>query len=364
MTHFNSREFSIRTCTTRGGSSYRSMSRHRTRSGFAHIPCTLTESTWKESAIRTASLFDSYICRLTTSSTGAWTTHPMCLRLTSSRSSPASRRRRSRRCCGAFRWWTSRSGRSCSSSSRGRRQRLYERPIYRFRPPAAALLDLREGRLARERGPIRARGRERIIDVDDPHDLRRERDLVAAQAVRVARAVVAFVMPADDRLQIPRKFDGREQLQAPDRVHLHHLEFGVCERAGLVQDLVRDAYLPQVVEVRAEADRGLAGLVEREDAHHGHRVLRHPLAMTEGVAVRGLDRLPPLAHHCEVGGFELGHLAADIHEIDARVEPTKEPMGGVQQRERFLIPPHRLIHQGQLVRRLRLVQHRAGVHRQ
>ncbi len=171
-------------------------------------------------------------------------------------------------------------------------------------------------------------------------------------------------MPADDRLQVPREFDRGEQLQTPDRVHLHHGELVLRERAGLVQDLVRHAHLPQVVEVGTEADRRLAGLVEPEDPRHGHRVLRHALAMAEGVAVRGLDRLPPLEHHREVGGFQLGHLAADVHEVYTRVEPAEQTVGGVQQRERFLVPPHRLIQQRQLARRLRFVQHGAGAHRQ
>jgi len=39
-------------------------------------------------------------------------------------------------------------------------------------------------------------------------------------------------------------------------------------------------------------------------------------------------------------------------------------VGGVEQRERILVPTHRLMQQGQLARRLRLVQYRAGVHRQ
>src|SRR5437667_278672 len=78
----------------------------------------VTESTSPRAAIRTASRYSSCGSRPATSSTGAWTTLHMCSPHTPSRSSPAFRRRRSRRCCGAFRWWTSRSGRWCSLSSR------------------------------------------------------------------------------------------------------------------------------------------------------------------------------------------------------------------------------------------------------
>ena len=138
----------------------------------------------------------------------------------------------------------------------------------------------------RHRGSIGTGGRERIIHVHDPHDLRRHRDLLAAQAIGIAGAVIALVVPANDRLQVPRELDRRQQLEAPDRVHLHDLELFVRQRAGLVQDLVRHAHFPKVVEVRAEADRGLGGVIEPELARHGEGPLRHALAVTECVAVR------------------------------------------------------------------------------
>src|SRR3989449_7591040 len=47
------------------------------------------------------------------------------------------------------------------------------------------------------------------------------------------------------------------------------------------------------------------------------------------------------SHHREVRGFELGHLAADVHEVHARVEPTEQAVGGVEQRERILVPTDR-----------------------
>jgi len=92
--------------------------------------------------------------------------------------------------------------------------------------------------------------------------LRRDRDLVAAEPVGIASAVVALVVPADDRLQVPGEFDGGEQLEAPDRVHLHDFIFLARQRPRLVQDLVRHPHLPQVVEIGAEADRRLGGVIE------------------------------------------------------------------------------------------------------
>ncbi len=189
-------------------------------------------------------------------------------------------------------------------------------------------------------------------------------DLVGPQAIRVSGAIVAFVVPADDGLQIPGELDAREELDPPDRVHLHHLELVACQRAGLAQDFVGDAHFSQVVEVGAEPERRLGVLVHPEGPGHGHAVSRHALAVAEGVGVGRLDGLAPLAHDREVGGFELGHFAIDMDQLAARVEPPEQAMRGVEKSQRLLVPPHGLVEQGQLARRLRLVQYRARTHRQ
>src|SRR2546429_1756934 len=44
-------------------------------------------------------------------------------------------------------------------------------------------------------------------------------------------------------------FRSREQLDPPDRVHLDHLELVARQRAGLAQNLVRDADLSKIVEI-------------------------------------------------------------------------------------------------------------------
>ena len=69
------------------------------------------------------------------------------------------------------------------------------------------------------------------------------------------------MMPADNRLQVPRKLDVGDELEPPQRVHSHELQLFGGQGAGLVQDLVRQLDLPDVVQVGADANRGLLDVI-------------------------------------------------------------------------------------------------------
>ena len=81
----------------------------------------------------------------------------------------------------------------------------------------------------------------------------------------------------------------------------------------------------------------------------------HALAVAERVGVARLDRLPPLAHDGEVRSLELGHLAVDVNEVHARVEPPEQAVRGIEQAQGLLVPAHALIQDGELARGLGLV---------
>ena len=125
-------------------------------------------------------------------------------------------------------------------------------------------------------------------------------------------------------------------------MHLHDLVLRARQRPRLVQDLVRHSHLAQIMQICTETDCGLRPVIEPQQARDGKRVLRHPLAVAERIAVGRFDRLPPFAHHFEVRGLELGDLAVHRYQIDARIEPAEQAVRGVEQRERVLIAPHRL----------------------
>src|SRR6266496_3592957 len=143
-------------------------------------------------------------------------------------------------------------------------------------------------------------------------------------------------------------------------MHTHQLELGGRERSGLVQDLVREAHLPDVVEVGAEQDGRLRALLEAERPRHRHRDAGYALAMAEGAAVARLDRAPPFAHDRHVHTLQLRHLAAHVHYLDAGIEAAEQPVGAVEQPQGFLVAPHLLIQERELAAGLRFAQHRAG----
>ncbi len=120
-----------------------------------------------------------------------------------------------------------------------------------LRPGVSAQLGNRL--VLRQRLAVRPVGRHRVVGVAGGDDPRQRRDLLAAEPVGVARAVVALVAGADDLADLAEQAaDAVQEPLALDRVALDDLELLGRERAGLVDDLVRDSELADVVQQRRE----------------------------------------------------------------------------------------------------------------
>src|SRR5207247_4588687 len=167
-------------------------------------------------------------------------------------------------------------------------------------PPGPVPRELRQRLVRRPRGLIRPGAHERVVDVEHADDLRGEWDFIALEAVGVTGPVVPLVVPADDGFEVPGELDARQQLDPPDRVHLHQLALLARERTRLAKQLVRDAQLAYVVHIGTQEDRCLIVVVELQ--HPGHRdgVSRHALAVAKRVAVARFDGLTPGAYHRQV----------------------------------------------------------------
>jgi hypothetical protein len=88
--------------------------------------------------------------------------------------------------------------------------------------------------------------------VEDPGKLR---DLVADQAIRIARAVVPLVVVANDR-QLRRELgDRRDDLRTEHRMGVHDHPLVARQPVRVLQDIVRNADLADVVEQAAPLER-------------------------------------------------------------------------------------------------------------
>ena len=98
-------------------------------------------------------------------------------------------------------------------------------------------------------GPL---GGHRVERVADEHDPRDERDLRPGQAVGVARAVEVLAARAHDARDVGERRRAQQDPLGDHRVAADELPLLGGERAGLVEDRVRDRHLPDVVQLRRQ----------------------------------------------------------------------------------------------------------------
>lgn len=81
-----------------------------------------------------------------------------------------------------------------------------------------------------------------------------------------------------------------QHLEPPDGMHLDDTELLCGQLARLVEELLGDAHLAEIVEVGAESEGGELSRIEPERAPDRQPVLRHPPAVSVGIAVGRLER--------------------------------------------------------------------------
>ena len=70
----------------------------------------------------------------------------------------------------------------------------------------------------------------------------------------ISLAVPTLVVALDDRADVPRELDVREQLHTGSGVLLHQLPLGLVELARLVEDFGRHHQLSDIVQQCADAE--------------------------------------------------------------------------------------------------------------
>ncbi len=194
-----------------------------------------------------------------------------------------------------------------------------------------APLELGDGPVDRQRPSVGAVGHEGVERIAREHDARGERDLVAREAVGIAAPVPALVL-------VPHRFrdvaEARQREQDPladDRVLAHQGPLGGVERPWLVQDRVRDADLPDIVEQRAGLDLGERLAAQPERTSDGNREVPNGVGVLARVAVTGAESHREGANDGPVG---LGCAAALLTDPGERHDecllPFEEAAGSIE----------------------------------
>src|SRR5207248_297129 len=119
---------------------------------------------------------------------------------------------------------------------------------------AGALREPAHGLAVAEAVPIRPVGRHRVVRIANEDDPRLERDVLAGEAVGVARAVPTLVAVADDRPDGLQPVDRSDDPLAELRVRLDDLPLGGSQAPRLGEHVARDTDLADVVEQSAELE--------------------------------------------------------------------------------------------------------------
>src|SRR2546423_5930555 len=182
----------------------------------------------------------------------------------------------------------------------------------------APVVNLRERFLRQQRAVVRPVGGHRVPGVREPDDRGLEGNVLAREPVRIAGAVPALVVVADDRDGFAETAELADDPRALGGVRLHLRVLPVVELARLDQDPVGNGDLADVVEEGPESQRVQARGRELELLPERERDLLYPQRVAGGVRVLGLD-----------GGIEaLDRLERALLEPAIRVE---ERLGAVAQ---------------------------------
>ena len=144
--------------------------------------------------------------------------------------------------------------------------------------------------LHRAGGAVDARRQHRVERVGDVDDPGAERDLLAAEPVRVAGAVEALVVVADRRHRVLEEAEAVDDARALLGVALHQRPLLARQARRLEEDRVRDRELADVVEERRVAEQVELRLREAELAADRERELLHAPRVAGGVRVARVDR--------------------------------------------------------------------------
>ena len=141
----------------------------------------------------------------------------------------------------------------------------------------------------REGLAVGAVGCESIVDVGDLQDSGFQGDGVTAEAIGIAAAVQSFVMVANDRENVAKRFEGRADLFAGDGMFAHDASFFGIERAWLEKDAFWNGNFADVVQPTGDAKLEDGLVVEVEAPAQELGVAQEKIGMAVAEILLGVD---------------------------------------------------------------------------
>ncbi len=104
---------------------------------------------------------------------------------------------------------------------------------------------------------VRTRRAERIIDIDDLQNSRKQRNLLAHQSVWISASVPVFMMMSNDRQHESQRTQRLTNGFTDSRMLLHDLPIIGRKVHTLFQDLIGNSDFSEVVKISAPTQRDL-----------------------------------------------------------------------------------------------------------
>jgi len=141
----------------------------------------------------------------------------------------------------------------------------------------------------RESLAVGAVGSERIVDVCDLQDSGFQRDGISAKAVGIAAAVQFFVMVANYRENVTKRFEGRADLFAGDGMLAHDAFLFGAQGTRLEKDAVWHGNFANIVQPAGNAKIENVLVVEAETSAQEFGVAQEKIGMAVAEILFGID---------------------------------------------------------------------------
>jgi len=133
-----------------------------------------------------------------------------------------------------------------------------------------------------KRNPVRAAGRQRVIDIRDLQNAGLHGNLLSAETVGIPASVHALVMVPNYRQDAPEGSKRSTDVFSNDRMLFHDFHFLSVERPWLQKDVIRDRHFTDIVKQTSDLQFLQFVFLQTDTLPKLDGILRHLVRMAVG----------------------------------------------------------------------------------